>query len=249
MRQLLPAGTDEDVDPVALYERDDRTPPAGRPWVLVNMVASADGATTLDGRSGGLGSSADRRVFRAIRAVADVILVGAGTVRAEQYGAPGLPEPLQARRIERGQAPLPRVAVVSRSLDLDLASPLFTGEGPVPIVVTSPASSTARRTEVAAARADLLLAGQGPAVDLAAALASLGELGAGIVLAEGGPTLNGQLHDADLVDEWCLSVAPVVAGGDARRLCEGPGTPRPRWLGLHRVLEEDGMLFLRYVRS
>ena len=111
--------------------------PDGRPWVLVNMVASLDGAITIEERSGGLGSPADKAMFSALRGVADVILVGAGTVRAEGYGPARPSEAIRAARLARGQQEVPRIAVVTRSLDLDASTPLFTDSVRPPIVITS----------------------------------------------------------------------------------------------------------------
>ena len=122
MRRLLPDPAAE-VSPAEAYA--DVPVATGRPGVRVNMVASLDGAITVEGRSGGLGGDADRRVFLALRALADVILVGAGTVRNEGYGPPRLKDEIQAARRERGQARLPRIAVVTRSLTLDWDSPFF----------------------------------------------------------------------------------------------------------------------------
>src|SRR5205823_3118949 len=84
VRQLFPNPID-DVDVAAAYTSDERL---RSPWLLVNMISTVDGATAIAGKSGGLGGPADKRVFAAIRSLADFILVGAGTVRAENYGPP-----------------------------------------------------------------------------------------------------------------------------------------------------------------
>src|SRR5205823_11342695 len=126
VRQLFPIPMD-DVDPAASYAADDRTGPR---WVLVNMITTVDGATTVAGRSGGLGGPADKRVFAAIRSVADVILVGAGTVRAENYG------------------PDRRLAIVTASLDLEPDARVFTGDVP-PTVLTTSDADPGRRTALA----------------------------------------------------------------------------------------------------
>ena len=169
MRRLLPDPVDP-VDPAEVYA--DRPAAAGRPAVRLNMIASVDGAVSVRGRSGALGGPGDRRVFGALRSLADVVLVAAGTVRAERYG-PAAP-------------PGPAIAVVSRSLDLDWDSPLFTAAGVRPIVLTV-ASAPAERRARAAAVADVIVAGEA-GVDLGRALAALGGRGARHVLAEGGPT-------------------------------------------------------------
>ena len=242
MRQLLPQPGD--VDPAQAYAIE-RRPPAGRPWVLVNMVASVDGATAVDGLSGSLGGPADKRVFGAIRAVADVVLAGAGTVRAERYGPPRTPPPLQEARRARGQDPKPRIAVISASLDLPLDTALFRTPESRPIVVTTTAAEPGRRQAVAEV-ADVVEAGAGR-VDLAEALATLGRSGVRVVVGEGGPDINGQLLAAGLVDELCLTVSPQLVGGPSPRLAVGTeAAPTP--MRLVHVLEADGLLFLRYVR-
>jgi riboflavin biosynthesis pyrimidine reductase len=246
VRQVWPESL-EDVDPVALYGADDRPPPPGRPWVLVDMVASADGGTTIGDASGGLGGAGDRAVFGALRAAADVILVGAATVRADRYGPVRLPEHQQAARIERGQTPLPRLAIVTRNPTFDLATPLFTDSRPAPLIITTATASPAARVE-AADRADLLLAGHGDSVDLGAALAALAEMEVGVVLCEGGPTLVGQLAEADLLDELCLTIEPVLLAGGSSRIAKGPSPGVEQRLQLRRILEAEGALFLRYTR-
>ncbi len=246
MRRLWPDPTDvDDVD--ALVAADERPVPAGRPWLLVNMIASLDGAITVDGRSGALGRPADRALFLALRAAADVVLVGAGTVRAEGYG-PARPSAAQrALRVARGQAERPAIAVVTRSLDLDLDSPLFVDAEPATIVVTCDAAPADRR-RAAAARADVLVAGHDD-VDLVETLAALGGRGAELVTCEGGPRLNGDLIAADLVDEWDLTIAPLLVGDRSVRSSAGPAPSVPRGYELVRVLEGDGLLLGRWVRA
>ena len=148
MRQLLPEPAE--VDPVAAHAAAVRPAPEGRPWVALNMVASVDGATALDGVSGGLGGPGDKAVFRALRGVADVILVAAGTVRAEGYGPPRTPPELQEARRARDQAPFPRIAIVSGSLGLDPTSRVF-AEAPEPPLVFTGSEAPADRVAVSAA--------------------------------------------------------------------------------------------------
>jgi riboflavin biosynthesis pyrimidine reductase len=224
MRQLLPTPVDP-VDPMAVY--GDLPVAPGRPGVRLNMVASVDGATTLAGVSGGLGGPADQALFAVLRSLADGVLVAAGTVRAERYGPSSTP-----------------VAVVSRSLRLDWDAPFFSSPLARPLVVTvaqAPPDQLARAGEVA----EVVIAGDRD-VDLAAALAALGERGWRAVLAEGGPTLNGQLSGAGLLDELCLTLSPSLAGGDAKRILDGRPLPAPAGLRLCSVCEQDGFLFLRY---
>ncbi len=224
MRQLFPESV-EAVEPLDVYR--DLPVVEGRPAVRLNMIGSVDGAAALDGRSGGLGGSADRKVFAALRSLADVVLVAAGTVRAENYGPAGVP-----------------IAVVSGSLRLDWDAPFFTEAIERPIVVTS-GRAPADVVKQAQAVADVLVAGDA-VVDLADAVAQLGERRFAHVLVEGGPTFNGALAAAGLLDELCLTVAPLLVAGDAKRILAGPALQPPPELVLHSLCEEDGYLFFRY---
>jgi riboflavin-specific deaminase-like protein len=245
MRQLLPEPAG-DVDGPELYRADRRAPLERRPWLAVNMVQSADGATALQGRSGGLGGPADRAIFTALRSIADVILVGAGTVRAEHYGPPRTSARDQRLRLERGQEPHPRIAVVSGRLDLDPEARLFSDPARRPLVLTVEKADAERRARLAAV-ADVIDAGD-TTFDPLAALATLRETGAGVVLCEGGPALNGELVNAGVIDELCLTIAPLLVAGPSPRCAHGAEPPQPEGLALSRVLEEDGTLFLRYLR-
>ncbi len=246
MRRLWPDPGEVD-DVTALVATEHRPPPPGRPWVLVSMVASLDGAIAVDGRSGGLGGPTDKTVFSALRGVADVVMAGAGTARAEGYGPPRPSAATRAARRARGQAEVPQIAVVTRALELDLASPLFTEVERPTIVITCQSADVARREAVAAV-ADLVVAGD-DAVDLPAALAQLSQGGVGVVMCEGGPHLNGALLAADLVDEWNLTVAPLLVGGEAGRASLGPELAATLRMRLDRLVEEDDLLLTRWVRA
>ena len=248
-----------DVDPADVYGADSRQPVGDRPWVLANMVASIDGAATDPaGRSAGLGGPADRQVFSVLRAVADIVLAGAGTVRTERYGpARMLPAQEDARR-RRGQSPRPRIAVVTRSLDLDLELPLFrdASDEHRPIVITTTAGLDRVRSRGGppAARdlamvAEIVVAGD-ESVDWGTALRALYSTArAAVVLVEGGPSTLPQLVAADLVDELCLTVSPQLVGGDGPRILSGLGIDAPHRMALDRVLLEDDYLFLRYLTA
>lgn len=246
MRRLWPDPTEvDDVD--ALVAGEARPAPDGRPWLLVNMIASLDGAITVEGRSGPLGRPADRTLFLALRAAADVVLAGAGTVRAEGYG-PARPNAAQrAARVARGQTERPAIAVVTRSLQLDLDAPLFTEADPRTVILTCDAAPAERR-RAAAERAEVVVAGHDD-VDLAVALAALGGLGASLVTCEGGPSLNGDLIAADLVDEWDLTLSPQLVGDRSERSAVGPVPAAPRGFELARLLEGDGLVLGRWVRA
>lgn len=243
VRQLLPEPAE--VDPVTAHAVAHRPASGDRPWVLLNMVASVDGATALDGVSGGLGGPADKAVFGAIRAVADVIVVAAGTARDEGYGPPRTSAANQVARVARGQTPFPRLALVTRSLDLDPASTMFTEAPERPLVFTVAGASPERRAALDAV-AEVVTVGR-DGVEPAALLADLHQRGHRTVLAEGGPSFNAQLVAAGLVDEVNVSVSPMLVGGTSARLAQG-GAEHPTALTCAHLWEDDGLLFARYVR-
>lgn len=213
------------------------------PVLRVNFISSVDGAVTRDGLSGGLGDDADHRYFELLRRAADVVLVGAGTVRTEGYGPMRVSDASVAWRVAHGLAPHPVFAIVSGRLDLDAASPIFT-EAPVrPIVVTRAGHDVSAFAEVA----DVVAVGEST-VDLGAAVAALHARGLTRILCEGGPALFGALLAADRVDELCLTVAPTLEAGDAGRIARG-ALPAPRGLRLAHVLRSGSTLLLRYARS
>ena len=244
MRCLYPKCQDQ-VDPVAAYGRP-ACHPSGRPAVRLNMISSVDGAAVLAGRSGPLGGVADRNLFATLRSLASVILVGAGTMRVEGYGPVRLGDVARARRLSDGMAPVPPIAVVTRSCHLPWEAPFFTEAESRPVVVTA-AAAPQENLDRAASVADVIVAGD-LEVDLARAVEALGQRGYSDVLAEGGPRIAAQLSAALLVDELCLTLSPMLTGGDARRILDGPALSPPTTLGLDLVLEADEYLFLRYRR-
>ena len=217
--------------------------PPGRPYVVVNFVASADGKATFEGRSGKLGGDADSALFHRLRTQADAVLVGSGTLRAERYGRIVRDPELRAAREAEGLAPDPLACVVSRSLSLPLDIPLFQDPEQRTIVFTS---------------SDERLEGAGPGVSVERLRA--GELtltsalevlharhGVRSVLCEGGPTLFGALLGEEAVDELFLSLAPRIAGGgEAPTIVEGMPLAELLELELVWVLEAEGELFIRY---
>ncbi len=239
MRQLLPTPQD-DIDLDAAYAY-----PPGRAWLRANMVTSADGAATFDGLSGGLASPADRRVFSVLRGLTDVVLVGAGTARAEGYG-PARPKPeRQDARRAAGQQPAPAMAVVSRSLELDPDSAFFTQATVRPLVLTTESSPAERRAALGA-HADVVLAGA-TTVDASLAVDALIERGYHRMLCEGGPTFLAELAVAGRLDELCLTISPLLVGGTAPRILHGAEvTGLHASLTLGHLLEEDGSMFVRY---
>lgn len=238
MRQLLPS-YDPDVDLREAYRY-----PTDRPWVRANMVSSLDGSAVQDGRSGGLSGEADKAVFGVLRGLADVVLVGAGTARAEGYRAPKAKASYADLRASLGQRPAPVLALVSGRLDLDPASDLFTGDERT-VVVTPAASDRSARDRLAEV-ADVIVAGE-ERLDVGAAVDELVARCLSRVLCEGGPSLLGGIVAAGRLDELCLSLAPKVVGGSGTRIVHGAdldATFTPAHL-----LERDGVLFGRYVRA
>ncbi|HZZ46524.1 MAG TPA: pyrimidine reductase family protein [Pseudonocardia sp.] len=238
MIELLPVpGGPLDVDELAArYAYPD---PLTRPYVRVNFVTSADGAVAMDGRSRGLSSKPDRRVFRLLRDLCDVVLVGAGTARAERYRG------VRRRAGTRDDRAAPaRIAVVTSSAELDPASGLFTDTEVAPLVLTTPDAPSERLDRLATAGAEVVTCGTEPTQLLGA----LEERGLRRVLCEGGPVLFGRLIEADAVDELCLTHTPLLVAGDAGRIAGGT-RPVTRQLRLASVLTEEDALLLRYLRS
>lgn len=240
MRELLP-NPGSDVDPVTAYALT----PTTRSYVRAAMVSSADGAATVAGRVGPLTGPADQRMLHILRALSDVILVGAGTIRAEGYGGELIPDDWQRYRKARGWEAHPRLAVLSGRLDMDFDGPPFDGSPDWPVLVTTGSAPASRRRR-ADAVADVVVAGT-ERVDLPAAVEGLHARGLRHVLCEGGPTVLAQMFAARMVDELCLTVAPNVVCGDGLRVTNGSPLPAPENLRLTRLLEEDGFLFLSYM--
>jgi len=227
---------------LAAYALPDRETPR----IRMNFVMSLDGAVALDGRSGGLGDAADRLAMGVLRTLADVVLVGAGTVRAEGYGGLAVDEADAAWRVARGLPEQPRLAVVSSSLDLDPESAFFRAAVTRPIVVTHAAASEARRAALERV-ADVVIVGERE-VDVRGMLDGFAAMGLRQVLCEGGPHLFGSLLDADLVDELCLSLSPLLVSGGAGRIAQGLNQHARRMRLVHALPAHD-LLLLRYARA
>lgn len=241
MDRLLPDVGAEALDD--LYT--DLVIPAGegRPHLYLDMVASVDGAATVEGRTRQLGGEADHVAFRRLRETCDAILVGAGTVRVENYGPPRRHDGTVDRRRGRGLTDLPTVVVVSASLALDPTAKLFSDPALRPVILTVADAPQARRQALAPV-AELVSVGTG-AVDLTAAMEVLADRGWTRVLCEGGPNLNASLFALDLVDELFLTVAPTIVGITERRIVEGPIGER-RAAELVELRHHEHELLLRY---
>lgn len=231
-----------DVDLATFYSYPH---PLHRPWVRVNFVSSVDGAVEINGLTACLGSPPDKRVFDVLRELADVVLVGAGTARAERYGGVVLSAEAQDRRAKRGQAPIPPLAVVSSSAHLDPAGPLFVDTVVPPLILTTSNAPQDRREQLIRSGADVAVVGSGMA-EVGQVLHQLESRNLLRVLCEGGPHLLGTLVAAEAVDELCLTVAPCLVGPGAGRIIAGPWLPEPATLELRSMLAENDVLMLRY---
>lgn len=211
---------------------------------MVNMVTSLDGATAWGGTSSRLGDADDHQLFHALRASCDVILVGAETVRSEVYHPVHLDPDVIARRRRLGLRDVPRMAIVSRSLRLDPSTPVFSQPDEAPYIVTYDEAPFPPDLE---ARSEVIRAGQG-SVDPVRAVRSLFDRGHEVILCEGGPTLNGHLVQADLLDELNLTLSPLMVAGESNRLTRGEAVT-PVDFHLDRLMTGERMLFARYLRD
>jgi len=212
-----------------------------RPWVRASFASTADGSATAgDGVSGDLGGDADDRVFTVLRTLCDVVLVGAGTARAESY-APVLPDEVDGRlRARLGLSPTPPIAVVSERLEFPSAL-----IAPGQLVITHAGSPQRRRAELARTM-DVIVAGDDE-IHWPTAIAALAERGHRRVQCEGGPTLHGALVDADRIDELCLTIAPMLAAGDGPRIARSPRFAG-RTLRLDDLIRHGNVLLTRWTR-
>jgi len=234
-------------DALGPYLEVDRSRPRHECWVTGHMVAGLDGTAAVGGRVGSLSTAPDQALFRRMRQIADIVLVGAETVRREGYGSVRLDEEAQEQRRRLGKSGIPPIALVSRSLAFDWTAKVF-ADAPDDArthVITCEASDPSRRAE-AEEHAEVIVAG-GERVEPAAAMQALAERGRRVVLCEGGPTWLGELVAADRLDELCLSVAPLM-GGDPLPVSVTPPGAGLAQFRLEGAMAEDDTLFLRYER-
>ena len=215
-----------------------------RPYVVLNMVTTADGMATVAHRTAPISNAADRQLFHELRAQVDAVMVGAGTVRIERYGRLVRDPQRRERRIARGLAPDPLAVVVSRRLTLTPDLPLLADPHSRVVIFTA---STAELKDCAA-QVSYLRPPPGEELNLATMLARLrAEHGVRSVLCEGGPVLNASLLPAGLVDELFLAIAPALAGSaGALSIVDGAPLAQPIGLDLIWLLESEGQLFARY---
>jgi riboflavin biosynthesis pyrimidine reductase len=235
---------DGDLPQLYSYPERDGT------WVRANFITSIDGGATAGDSSGAMGGPGDRLVFNLLRELADVIVVGAGTVRIENYSGAHLGAAQRQRRQARGQSEVPQLAIVTRSGRLSRDMAVFTRTEVRPLVLTCTAAVDETRHLLADLCEVLDCSGSDPgAVDEAALLDVLAARGMHRILTEGGPTLLDSLMDRDMIDELCLTIAPYVVGGQARRIATGPGQLLTRMHCAHVLTDDAGYLYTRYVKA
>lgn len=217
------------------------------PYVRVNFVSSLDGAVTHNGKSGDLAGPGDKLVFRMLRGLADVVLVGARTAVAEGYRQPSPDDAFTDLRRRAELRPAPALALLSRSLDVPTDYPPLSGADTV--ILTCRDAPADRRRALQDAGATLVDCGT-DTVEMTEVTRYCSERGWLRVLCEGGPSLFGSLIAADLVDDLCLTISPNLAGGDAGRIAHGPTieTLRPMTAAT-TLVDDDGFVFSRWVRQ
>ena len=239
--------TDDDERLAAYYAYPDGL---DRCWVRANMLSSIDGGATDDGKSGGLAGPGDRALFARMRQEADVIVVGASTVRIENYSGAQMSASQRQDRQRRGQAEVPPIAVITHSADFEHDAKLFTRAEVPPLILTSrKTADDARRRFGALAEVIDASGPQSDRVDPAAVLDVLNRRGLRRVLTEGGPSLLGLFIEQNLLDELCVTIAPILVGGSARRIATGSGEAHTKMRRSHVLSDEAGYLYTRYVKE
>ncbi|MGX7731728.1 pyrimidine reductase family protein [Rhodococcus sp. 2H158] len=234
---------DDELRALYAYPADLRSP-----WIRVNFVSSLDGAVAVEGRSGGLGTPSDKKVFGLLRGLADVIVVGAGTARGENYGGARTSASLRERRIEAGLSEVPPVAVVTATCHLDPGCRLFTDTTVAPVVLTCETAPGTRRRSLAAAGADVRVIAE-QSIDGHAVRDALAAAGWTRALCEGGPRLFGQLIADGVVDDLCLTLAPLLAAGPEGRIATAPQTAVTSMRPAHVLADDDGTVLTRWIRG
>jgi riboflavin biosynthesis pyrimidine reductase len=219
-------------------------------WVRANFISSVDGGATADGTTAAMAGPGDKHIFNLLRELADIIVVGAGTVRIENYAGarPGVAQ--RQRRQARGQSEVPQLAIVTNSGRLDRDMGVFTRTEVPPLICTCTAACDETRHLLTGLAEVVDCSGDDPGkVDEAALLGMLQARGMRRILTEGGPMLLGSFIQRDLLDELCLTIAPYVVGGLARRIATGPGQLQSAMRWAHILTDDAGFLYTRYVRA
>jgi riboflavin biosynthesis pyrimidine reductase len=243
-------GSDRQLDEGELPQLYGYPEKLDRPWVRSNFITSVDGGATADGTSGTMAGPGDKLIFNQLRVLSDVILVGAGTVRIEGYSGAKISVAQRQQRQARSQSEVPPIAIVTKSGALDRDLGVFTKTEVPPLVLTSTAAAAETEHRLGGLAEVIACSGDDPgSVDEAVALAQLAARGMTRVLTEGGPMLHGSFIDRGLLDELCLTIAPFVVGGLARRIATGPGQVLTRMRCAHMLTDDAGYLYTRYVKA
>jgi riboflavin biosynthesis pyrimidine reductase len=243
VQSLYPTSPTElsDEDLLTLYAY-----PHERFWVRANFVSSVDGAAQgSDYKSGSLSSSKDQRIFATLRSLCDVIVAGAGTARAEGYQPVRESETDEEVRGRLGLAPVPALAIFSRSLDLDRG--LIAG-GRAPTIIVTTRTAPPDRLRFCTESGPVIIAGETD-IDFGEAFDELAALGYQRVLCEGGPSTMRDLVASGRLDELCLTITPLLVAGSRLRITHGGDLEPPQVLKLRHLLESDSELFARYTRG
>lgn len=228
-------------------------PPPDRPYVVINMVMSLDGTVVVEGTERGLGSPIDQALMRDLRVHADVVMNGAGTLRASGTSSRVSAEH-QALRRSRGMTAQPLAAVVSRLGDLPLDRAFFRERDFDAMVYLADSAPAKRRRAIEATGRPVRVLPEASLLrDMLGHMRY--ELGARLLLVEGGPRLNGSLLEIDAVDEYFLTLGRVIVAGNAP-LAAILGSRPPSIDGLTRLdlvslafEPATNELYLRYRRA
>lgn len=230
-----------------LYDYPQKQPGV---WIRANFIVSVDGGATAGGVTSKLGGPGDLLIFNLLRGLADVILVGAGTVRIEGYAGAHLTVAQRQHRQDRGQSAVPQLAIISNAGRLDPAMPVFTRTEVPPLILTCAATAHETRSRLAGLAEVLDCSGDNPhVVDAAVVATTLENRGLRQVLTEGGPTLLNSLSAREMLDELCLTLSPCLVGGQAGRISTGHEEVFTRMRRAHVLADESGYLYTRYVKS
>lgn len=215
---------------------------ADRPLVVANMVATVDGRAAHDGRTEGISSDTDRRLFHTLRTQVDAVMVGTGTIALERYGPLARRPEVRRRRAELGLPEAPLAVTASRTLELPVDAPLFADPEARIVVLTN------SDREPPGCEAELILERiPGEELDLAAGAERLRRAhGVRAMLHEGGPTLLAAMLGLRLVDELFLTISPRLVGGGEPSVVEGTAFERPLGLEIVSALRHESFMYLRY---
>ncbi|MEV6069260.1 pyrimidine reductase family protein [Nocardia sp. NPDC052001] len=241
--RIVSASEITDDQLVELYD----FPPNSGSWLRANFVVSVDGAIATNGSSSGLTNPLDQRVLKLLRDLSDVVLVGASTIRIEDYIGIKISEAGHARRLSRGLAPVPPIAVVSGRADIDPESRLLTRTTVPPIILTTMSAPTAAKRNLEAAGAQVIELGS-THIETHAIVETLAELGLQRIVCEGGPKLTGQLVADHALDELCVTTAPILLSGNANRVTHSERHAQMKMRCSHIIFDSDGTQLARWVR-